>query len=203
MSEKKKSNGHNAGVPAEFQDKIPADLLRELESDSSTLDDELTEWFAISEYYDELERTAKVPSDRMFHKITDKISEQSKVSAFSQVTDRISQFFRSMWLPWTLAFAQALVILLLVVSPHGVKYTTLSSSLQHEQAASYLNVVFDERASEADIRNLLVGLGAEIVGGPEPNGLYIIKIPISKSELEKVKNKLDQTKIVKFWAPRY
>ncbi|MCM2269899.1 MAG: zf-HC2 domain-containing protein [Thermoanaerobaculia bacterium] len=40
-----------------------------------------------------------------------------------------------------------------------------------------LRVVFDERASERELRALLVPLGAVLVGGPSPLGVYTLELP--------------------------
>jgi anti-sigma factor RsiW len=40
-----------------------------------------------------------------------------------------------------------------------------------------LRVVFDERATERDLRALLVPLGAKLVDGPSPLGVYTLELP--------------------------
>ena len=39
-----------------------------------------------------------------------------------------------------------------------------------------VRVVFDDHASLGDVRGVLTGLGAEIVGGPSPTGVYTVEV---------------------------
>ena len=43
--------------------------------------------------------------------------------------------------------------------------------------ARRLRVVFDDRVDQRSLRELLLPLGAEIVGGPSPLGVYTVAVP--------------------------
>ncbi|HEX9800419.1 MAG TPA: zf-HC2 domain-containing protein [Thermoanaerobaculia bacterium] len=91
---------------------------------------------------------------------------------------------------WVVA-AQAAAIALLVgglflaagQEPRVAPFRTLAAPAA-PPAALHLRVVFDEGASERELRALLVPLGATIVGGPSPLGVYTVALPAGAAPAE-------------------
>ncbi len=178
---------------------------REIEDQLSNEEEitEFQEWLAIKRYYTELENSIEIPSDKIFRRISSKISKKNVVGMFADYLGVLRNLTKSIWFPWALVFVQAAIIIYFVIPIHQPRYMTLSADRNGQESAFYVNVIFDEQAKEIDIRNLLTSIGAEIVDGPEPNGLYIIKVPISGSEFSSLERKLKAKKIIRFLAPRY
>jgi hypothetical protein len=72
--------------------------------------------------------------------------------------------------------ALAATLFVAVGRPPAAGFHTLTASAAPAGAAR-LRVVFDERASERELRALLVPMGAAIVGGPSPLGVYTLELP--------------------------
>jgi anti-sigma-K factor RskA len=68
-------------------------------------------------------------------------------------------------------------------APRAAPFRTLATAAMKVEGLR-LRVVFDERASEAELRALLVPLGATIVGGPTPLGVYTVALPEGVSPAE-------------------
>ncbi len=60
-----------------------------------------------------------------------------------------------------------------------------------------LNIVFDDSARAADIKELLSAVDATIIAGPSPNGRYRIVIPKNKDSSLTISS-LDQSKLTSF-----
>jgi hypothetical protein len=87
---------------------------------------------------------------------------------------------------------------MLVVSfPSEKRYTTLSSIPFGSNDKIKINIVFNENAKEAEIRNILNRLELVIVNGPTPEGLYIIAARKS-DRIDQLVEDLKGAKIVKF-----
>lgn len=85
--------------------------------------------------------------------------------------------------------AIAVLLVGLVVSQHRqptapaapappAEYRTLSDPEAPPAGSMRLRLLFTEDATEREIRQLLLGVGGEIVGGPSPLGAYTLEIPL-------------------------
>lgn len=77
--------------------------------------------------------------------------------------------------------AIAVLFLGLVVWQHRqppAEYRTLSDSAAPSTGVVQLRVLFAEDANEREIRELLLGIKGEIVGGPSPLGAYTLEVPL-------------------------
>lgn len=83
---------------------------------------------------------------------------------------------------WVLAAQFAALALLAVATfaPRSwapVPYRTLADPAPPAAGSPELRVVFDPATSEARVRELLRSIGAEIVAGPSPLGVYTLSLP--------------------------
>ena len=65
--------------------------------------------------------------------------------------------------------------------PRGVEAPQME-----EAKAAHVQLRFDESITDGDKRALLVKFSGQIVGGPSPNGFYIVEFPISEQTVENV-----------------
>lgn len=89
----------------------------------------------------------------------------------------------SSWLRWTLVAQTAVlcgVALLSMPRSEPTPYRTLSTLSAPQHAANTLVIVFDPRASEAQLRRLLRASQARIVDGPNDAGAYTIAVPAGR-----------------------
>ena len=158
--------------------------------------------------YSALGKDIPPPSPDLFDRIQKKIESSS-----SAAKTRAPQMERpSIWhwlgsafqmprLAWGVAVAQLLIILaLLISSPSGVQYQTLSGNDTQSTAGGYVNVVFHPNTPELAIRRALVEAGAVIVDGPNADGLYRLKVDTVEAA-NRVSERLMQSDIVRFAAP--
>lgn len=95
-------------------------------------------------------------------------------------------------LPWMLAAQLAVLLLIgtLLAWPHAeppaAQFQTLSAPAAPPAAHFTLRVVFDHRATEEQIRQLLLSVRGEITGGPSPFGAYTVEVPASGDPLAEV-----------------
>ncbi|HEX9942717.1 MAG TPA: zf-HC2 domain-containing protein [Thermoanaerobaculia bacterium] len=92
--------------------------------------------------------------------------------------------------------AQVAVILMLVgvlvwqelhsAPPPPAVYHTLSDPVPAPAAAVRLRVMFSPRATEREIRELLLGVRGEITAGPSPLGVYTVAVPAGSDPVEVV-----------------
>ena len=60
-----------------------------------------------------------------------------------------------------------------------------------------INVVFQENATEGEIRQLLQGIGGSVGSGPSREGRYVIEVD-GKSDLPSILGKLQHSPIIVF-----
>ncbi|HYU34298.1 MAG TPA: zf-HC2 domain-containing protein [Thermoanaerobaculia bacterium] len=66
------------------------------------------------------------------------------------------------------------------------EYQTLSESAPAPAAVARLRLVFAERTTEQEVRDLLLGIRGQIVSGPSALGVYTVEVPAGPDPLEKV-----------------
>jgi len=110
-------------------------------------------------------------------------------------------------LRWTLIAQSAALLVLgaleighLRAAPRESGFRTLAS-VASERPVWTLRLVFDESASEREIRQLLLPLGAEIVSGPSPVGVYTVEVPANEG-LEETVGALRSRRSVRFVEPK-
>lgn len=196
------NNRLDANEKADFED-----LLR----DDRELLDECRDFQGFQELYRRIDPAEPSPSGAIFDQITRKISAHQKVERKAPVqSSPPAKSIRSFWqriresiaVPWMLAAAQAVVIVLLLIpAPEQNTYTTLSSTEVAANAEKIgINVVFRPNAPESDIRSLLHGIQGSVSSGPSREGRYVVSIG-SRSDLDKAVRTLKQSEIVLFAEP--
>lgn len=85
------------------------------------------------------------------------------------------------WAQWVLAAQLGVIVLLgsLVVLGSGsdTLYRTLAAADAPRHAAGSLVVVFDPRVTEAELRQIVRRVGAQVVDGPTEAGAYVLQLP--------------------------
>ena len=126
---------------------------------------------------------APSPHPAQLRRLLDRVDEEErdrpgKLASLLQATPRP--------LRWTLV-AQAAAILLLAgglawsarpAVPSGpASYVTLSSPAAAPVPSTRLRVMFSPRATEQEIRQILLGVRGSLVAGPSPIGAYTVQVP--------------------------
>jgi anti-sigma-K factor RskA len=189
-----------------------ADFESHLQKDHELLE-ECKDFQRFQKLYRQIDPAEPSPSDAIFNQVSRKIDARHKVERKAPVqplplAESVRSFWRqireSMAVPWMLAAAQAVVIVLLLIpAPEQNRYATLSAP---EGATNVerigINVIFQANAPEAEIRNLLHTIQGSISSGPSSEGRYVVSIN-NQSDLDKAVKTLKQSKIVSFAEPVY
>jgi len=171
---------------------------------------ELMEFAEIKGGYNDLKREAPTSSNELYERILNNIRQNEKEVRLQVVKpvllDKIwwmlKRAFSSPQLSWSVVAVQLLVIVsLLIFYPTDNGFRTLSENHIGEDSGM-INVVFKEDAKEKDMRTLIQEVNGSIVGGPTPDGLYIIKIK-NVNEIEIVLTNLKSSNIVRLAVKRY
>jgi hypothetical protein len=171
---------------------------------------ELKEFSEIKEIYKEIEKDVPLPSDALFQRVLRNIKPKSEISLFSEKKNYLEQIqdfskwvFHSPRLSWGIVLVQLTIILLLLIAlPKEDPFRTLTSRSPQPTEGIKINVIFDKESKEKEIMDLLIKVGAIIIRGPSPEGLYIIEIE-KKQDIKKVIEDLKETRIVKFAEMAY
>ena len=102
------------------------------------------------------------------------------------LTDKISAFFQSFTLPAMNPVPIAALLLIQFALIAGLiaklyfeepnQYTILSGEETVETQGIKIMVVFENSATEKEIRDILLDINAKIVDGPKANGIYILSV---------------------------
>jgi hypothetical protein len=166
---------------------------------------EIIEFSEIKEAYNELKKDIPSPSDQLYEKIKKRIQKEKKFLLIIYLRGYINnytKFLKDLFLPnrisWGIAVAEFIIILILVLSLlRNQRFYTLSQTSEIIKRGIKINIIFDKESKEKEIRDLLNKVGATIIKGPTPEGLYTIEIKNNK-EIERVLNILREEKFVKF-----
>jgi hypothetical protein len=107
--------------------------------------------------------------------------DEHPASAVSPL-QRAAGWLRPRWLGWV-ALAQAVCIVALLAVPgvrEQARFHTLSSGAPAQAAADAVVVVFDGHTTQVRLQALLRRLDAHIVGGPNTQGAYTLKVPAGR-----------------------
>ena len=195
------NNRLNAEEKADFES-----LLR----DDGELLAECRDFQDVRKLYRRIDPAEPSPSEAIFAQISRKVGAQQMENKAPARTSPTAEFLRalgqrireSMAVPWMLAAAQAVVIVLLLVPAPGKNtYSTLSTTemAKHAEKAG-INVVFRPDAPESVIRSLLHAVRGSIVGGPSREGRYVIEIA-DPGDLGEAVQTLKKSEIVVFAEP--
>lgn len=178
---------------------------------------EIAEFEEIQESYKDLEaKTPFPPQNLLFSRIMAEIDrpEANAVhesaaprEASSDLRSKLVDFFHSTFvspkIAWSVVAVQVVLLLtLLVAMPGRSTFQTLTAPGNGTDGQLTLNVVFDEKAVEKEIRALMVKTGSTIVGGPSADGLYIVEIPRDQPP-EEISGILLRSGIVSFVEQRF
>ncbi len=133
------------------------------------LREELEEWRALSGAYDLLAAEERPPKD-LFLRLRARLHPpRRRIRVF---TLRAFPSFKTL----VIIFQFLLIVFLGIKAyhPSPLHYTTLSAPVK--ERGELINVLFRPEAREGEIRRLLLSVGARIVDGPYPSGLYVIKV---------------------------
>ena len=90
------------------------------------------------------------------------------------------------WTRWLIAAQLGAIILLgTVVAGSGrddPSFRTLGTSAPSAQIHDAVAVMFDSATTEAEIRRIVVGVGARIVDGPTSTDVFVLEMPASRTE---------------------
>jgi len=180
-------------------------MLEQAMKEVPQLRQEFTEFSEIRNLYREAEEDTPQPSDTVYKRIMDNIGEGKRTS----VTERrgyleiLRGFFSSPRFSWGVAAVQVVIILFLLVGlPGQERMKTLSSGYSQNNGQVRINIVFKEDAREREIRDLINSIDGDIIGGPTPQGLYIIRIKDRRNIRDVIKY-LKRYKIVRFAEAAY
>jgi hypothetical protein len=166
---------------------------------------ELREFSEIKDVYKGIEKELSIPSRFLYHRILRRL--ESETLGPSTLLIKIKEFlkgsFSSPRVSWGVAAVQLAIILLLLVNLfRGNGYVTLTSEDVLKKEGIGIHVVFDRESKEREIREVLQKVGATIVRGPSPEGLYTIQIE-KKRDVEEALKFLRESKIVRFAEKAY
>ena len=188
-------------------EKQKAEFERRLAEDPKLLD-ECNDFRGFQKLYRQIDPAEPSPSDAIFKKISGSISAGHKEAGKAPVEvgpleDSLHSFWQrlreSIAVPWMLAAAQAVaIVLLLVPAPQDNTFKTLSATDMATTAEKAgINVVFQPNALESDIRNLLHGIQGSVSSGPSREGRYVVRIG-NPGDLDRTVQALKQSEIVLF-----
>jgi anti-sigma factor RsiW len=166
---------------------------------------ELREFSEIREVYKEIEQEIPIPSPFLYQRILRRLESETvgSLTFLVKIKEFLRNSFSSPRVSWGIAAVQFAIILLLLVNLFkGDQLITLTSEDVLKKEGTGIHVVFDVESKEKEIREILQKVGATIVRGPSPEGLYTIKIE-KKGDLEEVLKFLRETKIVRFAEKAY
>ncbi len=147
-------------------------------------------WEKLNNAYEEIDRSLPTLSGQIYSKIAKKIIPPKRISLF----DRFILSRRR-----SLAFIAAQFLIIITLGLYIItlktEYQTLSIPSVTTDKSVKINIVFQEKASEAEIRRLLLQTNGKIINGPYRSGLYVIEVSDEKG-IENVLNILKKDRIV-------
>lgn len=202
-------------IPDYCNDQMDADARAEfervLEKDSALLD-EVNDFREFQSLYREADPVEPPPSAALFEQICQRAGVEQKVekrqtASGPSLVDTIKGYWERIreytTVPWAFAAVQMAVIVLLLMpaTEQQNTYQTLSATQAVESSeAVRINVVFQPKAMESDIRELLYSVQGSVTSGPSKGGRYVISFA-KDSDLQKTLETLQQAEIVLFAEP--
>jgi hypothetical protein len=170
-----------AVVPLYVKGLLPDAQRKEIEEamdECPSLREEIKSWHALECAYQSIESFLLQPSSSLFEKIVDRIEEPKNPGL-------LNRLFGSPTVSWALVTAQFLLILSLgfYIMQERHEYKTMSAPSVTTKDSIMINVIFQDQATESEIRKLLLKINGGIVEGPSRSGLYRIGLK-SRSEAD-------------------
>ncbi|MFQ5559582.1 MAG: hypothetical protein ACE5FU_03215 [Nitrospinota bacterium] len=173
---------------------------------SVSLQQELSEFKEIKEFYSDIEEEIPQPPPEVFDRVLRNIEGEGQRQAekqFNSSLQPVFEFFEGLFkgpaFSWGVAGVQFAIILFLVSgAPEEKKYETLSSGQVTMTDKVTLKVVFNESARESEIRKLVLSLDGQLVSGPSSVGSYTLAISSKGPDVEKILATLKNSPIVIF-----
>jgi len=206
-----KDNDISDLIPDYCNNRLDAEVRADFESrlrQDRQLQDECNDFQGFQKLYRRSDPAEPSPSDAIFSQISRKVGVQHKVER--KATQRLSssakslgdfwrQIRQSIAVPWMLAAAQTVVIVLLMSpAPEQNRYATLSATKPAVTAEEItINVVFRDNAPESDIRSLMQEIEGSFSSGPSREGRYVVSID-SRKDLDQAVKTLKHSNIVVF-----
>jgi len=133
------------------------------------LREEIESWKAVQCAYQGIEDSLPQPSGRLYQKIAESIEKSKKPGL-------LNRLFGSPAVSLALVTAQFLLILSLgfYIIQERHEYKTMSAPSITTEDSIMINVIFQEQATESEIRDLLLKVNGRIADGPTRSGLYIV-----------------------------
>jgi anti-sigma factor RsiW len=165
------------------------DELREVDqhlSSCAACRAELDELAQLNVELHEVYAAQSAPSTRIQRAVRAQVQLEASAKRAKSVTglqwlNGLDDWFRSMFVPrWAPALAVMLLVAQLGLLLWSMARPTLPDQVTTRGLGSptvRLRVVFQETASERQIRSLVQGLRGRIVDGPTPDGAYIMELP--------------------------
>jgi hypothetical protein len=150
------------------------------------LREETESWKAVGCAYQRIEDSLPQPSGRLYQKIAERIEGAKKPGL-------LNWLFGSPAVSLALVTAQFFLILSLgfYIVQERHEYKTMSAPSTTTEDAIVINIIFQEQATESEIRVLLLKINGRIIAGPTRSGLYSIGLkskPEADSALEALRN---------------
>ncbi len=178
FSDKKEKERIRELIPLYVQGGLDAKVREEVEraaAEDPELQRELAEWRSIGAGYRELASSLPGPSPGTFDRVLLNVEKTHDRGG-------LFRFFSMPQLAWGIAAVQCAVIV--VMSLQLVRdrneFRTLGARIATNGGEARANVVFREKATESEIRRLLISTGARIVDGPSPSRCYVIAVTDSQ-----------------------
>jgi len=173
--------------------------------------DECNDFQGFQKLYRRIDPAEPSPSDAIFNQISSQACAHRKMEKKAPVQSRpLAESIHYVWqqiresiaVPWMLAAAQTVVIVLLLIpAPQQNTYSTLSATEVAANAEKIgINVVFRPNALESDIRSLLHTIQGSVGSGPSREGHYVVSIS-NRSDLDRAVQTLKESEIVLFAEP--
>jgi len=198
-------------IPLYLNGRLPApdrEALEQALDRYEELQRDLAELGEIRGAYECMEEEAPAPSHAAFARILDQIRESpdrkaTRPRAESSLLSRLRTLFVSPRAAWALCAAQAIVLIVLIFGmPSENRFYTLTDSAIPTDEAIRFNAIFDEDATEREIRSLLNEADVTIVEGPSPSGLYVLEARSAEAP-ERALEMLRSSPIVRLAERRY
>ncbi|HEY5603727.1 MAG TPA: RNA polymerase sigma factor [Gammaproteobacteria bacterium] len=189
---------------------------KSLKNDPS-LKQEYMEFYEIEAYFDQLDTVSKQHLDSIYSIVVNSLddlqepsdSEADEGHSDSIKMDLLREILSSARIGWgaaALLFALLLIVLVFIgpdnASPVEAKVST-APILQQPGKVKQLNVIFQDNATNQQIRDLLLALQAELYSGPTNIGLYTITIAGNEQRAQEVLNALRNSSVVVVAEPAY
>lgn len=182
---------------------------KSLKNDAN-LKHEYMEFYEIESYFDQFDTVSKPHLERLYTTVRnslDNLEEQSEIDVeeeqvASVKTDILHEIFSSPRTGWVLAILQFILLLMVLIfvvpdDSDSIEATiTAAQILQQQSKGKKLNVIFQDDATNQQIRDLLLALQAEIYSGPTEIGLYTISIDGDEQRVQEVLNTLRNSGVV-------